>query len=1001
MHNYSGFQVNTIDSFVQKIIRAFTFEMNLNSGYDIELDTGKVIDGLSEMLYDTIAENKELQKRLIRFARSKTEENKSWDFNKDIKVLAQEMFKEQFQELYGAGITKFDEKTLSSFLQKLYAIKSAFESKMNDFADRYESIIAQKSIDRQALGAKFKNISNHFLVKIKERKKYDDFTTTIIKAREGIEHWHAKSASPEILRDIHAVYPELSEVLEAYFSYFEKESENYYSASEIIKNFHAFGILNDLAGLLPEYRNENNVLLISDTAYLLKGIIGNNDAPFIYEKTGNRIHHIFIDEFQDTSSFQWQIFKPLIENALSEGFGNLIVGDIKQSIYRWRNGDWKLLFSGVSKDIGKDFITEKTLEENYRSLKNIVLFNNAMFRIIPQLLQEQYNNKLAEVNNPLLKQELMDAHYDRMLIEAYKDHAQNVPAGKEGGSVHISFLEKKSYEDELADKLPVLIDDLLRKKNKRPKDIGILLRTNKQAKYLTELLTAYQNESPDRAKYKIISGESLYLENSSAVRVLVAAMQYILDPDNAINLAQLLMEYQILQHEKPDKNKLLLSIKDKSYAQYLPERFLENISVYTRLELFDLSEALISVFKMADKTREFAYLKSFQNCIGDFTRKQYSDLSEFIDWWNEKGFKTSVQISDKTDALNIMTIHKSKGLAFDTVIMPYATFRFEHSGSNAPILWVKNDKAPFNRFPFLPIKYSEKLKQTVFKKDYFDELLYSYTDAVNMLYVTFTRAKTALYVFAPSGEDAEKKGKPGMFKTSGELLYHIVNKSNSFIEEEQGSSVFFADYYDPKTEIFDYSAADSEQTIREVQEKEADFLQLKEDFYPNTLRKAKLKLKYNSEDFMIESIPEIEEKVNYGKLMHRIFQHIERIEDVQKAVMKEHYAGVLLKEEAEALSEKITRVISSPEILLWFNGSYTTLNEDALLTVKGDIRIPDKVLFSEKEIILIDFKFGKHYEKYTAQLQEYQALLEDLYKLPVQAYLFYPEEKEKIIPIGH
>ncbi|NOZ33706.1 MAG: UvrD-helicase domain-containing protein [Chlorobi bacterium] len=996
LHNYSAFNVNTIDSFVQRVIRAFSFEMNLNSSYDIELDQNKVIDELTEMLFNSLSENKELQNWLIQFSNSKTEESRNWDFKKDIKNLAAEIFKEHFQKLYNINAEKFNKKELSDYLKMLYQIKNSFENKMSEFAYGYKEIIEKAGIDILSLGAKFKTISNHFLTKIAKNKIYDDFTTTIIKACEGIENWYAKNAAKEIIAEINSVYNNLSEILMNYFNFFEKEHENYYTAVQIINNFHSFGIINDLAGFLPEYRSENNVLLISDTTLLLKEIIGNNDAPFIYEKIGNRYKHILIDEFQDTSGFQWENFKPLIANSLSMGYDNLIVGDIKQSVYRWRGGNWRLLLSGVKNDIGNEFIEDKTLDTNWRSRENIIKFNNAFFEILPQILQNQYNEKLESINNENVKIKLKNEHYNTMLIDAYAEHIQKVPAGsdKNGGNVKIHFIEKDNYEEELKDKFPAVIDELLKNNYKNPRDIGILVRTNKQAKEITELLTYYQNEKNERAKYKIISGDALYIENSTAVRILISAMKYINNKYDKINLTQLIFEYQKSVSASLDYNKVFLSVENEDYIKLLPEKFLNEQELFLQKELFELSEELIVIFGLTDKTQEFAYIKTFQNIITDFTRKYYSDLSEFLEHWNEKAKNTSVQISDKTDAVNVMTIHKSKGLAFDTVLIPYTNFNFDHSSYSAPILWAKIDNQPFNKIPYLPIKYSSYLSQTFFRKDYFDEMLYSYTDTINLLYVVFTRAEKELIIF--SSFNIPKTKKNTSIKNTSNAMYQIVNQDIDIRVGDSAEIFNFSEYYNPETQIFDFSInhkAEKKDLIKE--EKKSYLLEKK---YPSNHWQNKLQLKLNSEEFFIESIPELEEKVNYGKLMHRIFQNIITIKDIDKSVMKQHSEGILTLKEAEEFILKIKNAVNKETVKSWFDGTYKVINEDALLTEKGNIRIPDRVLFSETEIVVIDFKFGKHNKKYTEQITEYKNLLKEYYGLPVKSYLYYPENN-KIIEV--
>ena len=239
-----------------------------------------------------------------------------------------------------------------------------------------------------------------------------------------------------------------------------------------------------------------------------------------------------------------------------------------------------------------------------------------------------------------------------MLIDAYAEHIQKVPAGsdKNGGNVKIHFIEKDNYDEELKDKFPAVIDELLKNNYKNPRDIGILVRTNKQAKEITELLTYYQNEKTERAKYKIISGDALYIENSTAVRILISAMKYINNKYDKINLTQLIFEYQKYVSASLDYNKVFLSVENEDYIKLLPEKFLNEQALFLQKELFELSEELIVIFGLTDKTQEFAYIKTFQNIITDFTRKYYSDLSEFLEHWNEKAKNTSVQISDKTDA---------------------------------------------------------------------------------------------------------------------------------------------------------------------------------------------------------------------------------------------------------------------------------------------------------------------------------------------------------------
>ncbi|MCD4793534.1 MAG: UvrD-helicase domain-containing protein [Bacteroidales bacterium] len=995
LHNYSMFFVSTIDSFVQKVVRSFAYEMNLNSGYDIEMDNDKVINDLTEMLYNSISENKDLQKWLIKFAEFKINEGKNWDFRAEINALSQEIFKEKFQSLFLDKKDADDEKKLiSDFLNSLYSIKKSFESKMNQISERYKSILVKEGIDFKNLGFKFQSISNHFYIKIPD-KKYEDLFKTLIKALEGIENWYKKTEEIDIVNSIKLIYDDLYECIEDFFKTMEKDSESYYSAEVVISNFYSFGILNDVANFLPEYRSNNNILLISDTNLLLRQIIGNNDAPFIYEKFGNRFNNILIDEFQDTSGFQWANFKPMIENSLSQAFYDLIVGDIKQSIYRWRSGDWKLLLSGVKEDIGNNFIDEQSLDYNWRSKKNIILFNNTIFKIIPELLQNQFNNELLTVKNESLKNTLISEDYDKIITQAYKGQKQNVPekSDKTGGSVMIKFFEKSNndkYNEKIYEHFPATIDNLLKSGKYKPSDIGILVRRNIEAKDISNILMKYQEENTEAEKYQIVSPDSLYISSSSAIKLLICAMRFIFDKNNDINTAHLIYEYQrIINGNEIDYNKIFLSVTDKTFEKLLPGNYIKSLDALSQKSVYELSESIINIFELYKLQKEFSYLKAFQDIISDQIRRNNSNLSEFLDWWEEKGITKSIQLSEKTDAVQIMTIHKSKGLAFRIVMLPYANWNIDHSGINSPLLWVTGNKPPFNSFKYLPVKYSRRLAQTIYAKDYFNEKLYANIDALNMLYVAFTRAIDELYIFAQYDDNK----KSNEIKNIGQLLYVSVYQDDSELIGEERGFIDLKNFTNQNNKIFlfDHKHKPSEHSIPEDEDDIISKLYSPER-YPNNITDEKIKIKFSSEEFFIESIDEIEHKVNYGNLMHQIFSEIKTGYDINNALEKMIFEGYISNSEKSELNEKIKEIISRPTVNQWFTDDFEVKNEEALITSKGDIRIPDRVLINDERIIVIDFKFGKKHKKYKRQIEEYKNLLEEVYEQKPEAYIFYVEE---------
>jgi len=990
LHNYSMFNVSTIDSFVQKVIRAFSYEMNLSSGYDIELDTQKVIDDLSEKLYNKISEDENLQNWLLQYAEHKINDGKNWDFRAEIKTLSQEIFKEKFQELFSKQENIEDEhKKMKEFLNSLYSIKNSFENKMKELSNDVKKILEDANISHENLGSKFKNILNHFLVKI-PNKKYDDITKGFQNALNGIENWHKKNEKSNILDAINSVYGSLLPKVVEFFNIFSNESVYYYSAIAIIQNFHSYGILKDIASLLPEYRNENNILLISDTTLLLKKIIGDNDTPFIYEKIGNRFKSILIDEFQDTSTFQWSSFKPLISNSLSQANYNLIVGDIKQSIYRWRGGDWKLLLNGAKNDIGQHLVEDMTLDTNWRSKKNIVDFNNVIFQFLPRILQAQFNDEIDKVNDDKFQQFVEHEQYRSIIVDAYEKNCQKVPKNKEGGIIKIKFSDdKKSKEEKEQDfEIAELINNLLEKENKAS-DIGIILRTNSEAKLIVNQLLDFQSKNEDAKKYQIISGESLYISNSSVVKLLVSAMKFINNNSDKINIAQLVFEYQkIKANSEINFNEIFLSVKNEQYTNWLPNAFIEDVQELTKKSVFELSEELIRIFDLQYQKEDFSYLRAFQNEVSDFVKTGKSNLAEFLRWWDEKGTTKSIQIPEDVDAVKIMTIHKSKGLAFNILIMPFVNWKLEETGNNASLLWASAEQEPFNKFSFLPVKYSPKLLNTVFRKDYFNEKLYSNIDALNMLYVAFTRAKKELYAFANY-----KANNKDAIKNVGQLLYEIMQIHTTENNADCGDLLDLKAYYNINETTFIIDKEHKIEPKKGVQKEDTKIKELQESGeYPNNKWLGKVEIRYNSDDFFIESIEAIEEKVNYGTLMHKIFAEIKTEKDISSSLQKMYFDGFITKDEMQELEIKITEVVNRENVKSWFSDKYEVKNEEALITFEGDIKIPDRVLIGKEDVIVIDFKFGKLQEKYKEQIQEYKELIQEVYDKPTKAYLFYVEE---------
>lgn len=992
LHNYSNFAISTIDSFVQRIVRSFAYEIKVPAGYKIEMDSQKVIEDITEMLFNKISDNKQLQKWLTQFALYKIEQGTNWDFREDVKKLAYEIFKEKFQSFKTTteDVDLEEEKNnLNNLLKEIIEIKKDFEAKMKEVSVKTNKILSENGILRDKLGRNFKTITNYLTVKITEKQEFEP-GKTVLKALESEENWFAKSAKSNIKEQVMSVYSQLSELLDYTINLYQEEFSSYLTAKKVLSNFHSFGILNDISNILPEYREANNLLLISDTTVFLKKIISGNNAPFIYEKIGTKFQNILIDEFQDTSGFQWFNFKPLIENSLGSGFFNLIVGDIKQSIYRWRGGDWRLLLTEVKKDIGENFIRETSLDTNWRSKKNIIDFNNSVFKQLPEVAQNFYNKDFS-TNNSSIKNE-----YDSVLTSAYLDTYQKVAPinGKEGGRVKINFIKVKKSEkgkkwrENIRILIPETIDTLLKEQNYRPGDITILVRTNKEGKEIVDLLLDYINNTPDAKNYDIISSDSLFINNSSSVKIIILALKYLHNKEDQVNLTNLIFEYQkIINDKKLDLHYIFDSKNKQDLFSFLPEEFIEKYDELQKIPLYELVENLISIFKLNNYEQEYPYLHSFQDSVLKYVRDEYSDLHNFLQFWDTKGNTISVNISDKQDAVNIMTIHKSKGLAFKVVLLPYLDWRLDHSPTISPIIWCKPDREPYNKFAFLPVKYNSQIADTHFNKDYFDEKLYAFMDAINMLYVAFTRPIEELIVMTPTDKESKE------LTYISDLLYNTIVNSDIDFKNDENNIISLNKYYNAENFICEIDVDYEKININKYKKQETE-KSFSLDYYPVFDWRKNISVKSHAGEFFIESIKYVEDKVNYGNLMHEIFSKIIVKSDINDAIQDMIFAGKIDSKEKAVLIAKLKEIIAIPEVNDWFSDKWTVKNESEILTSTGEIKIPDRIIFGEDETIVIDFKFGEVRNEHQEQVLEYMKIISEISPdKKTRGFLLYGDKK--------
>jgi ATP-dependent exoDNAse (exonuclease V) beta subunit len=743
-------------------------------------------------------------------------------------------------------------------------------------------------------------------------------------------------------------------------------SRTYQTALEINRYFFALGILGDVDKKIREYAAGNNIMLISDTTELLNSIIAGNDTPFVYEKVGLRINNYMIDEFQDTSDMQWQNFLPLVRDSLAGGNKNYIVGDVKQSIYRWRNSDWKLLDEQLDKDFAQEGIDHETLDKNWRSARNVIAFNNAIFTIGARLLQNTYNSSLDNNDDKRLQPFLSK------ITKAYNEVYQQIPDSRKenAGHVKVEFIdtEDQLWQDYVLEQLPAQIEQL-QDRGYSLKDIAILVRTKKEGANVANRLLEYKSQNPDsKYRYDIISDEALFVNKSKSIKLIVSLLKYLHNPLDASLKALAVYEYFKYSNQLTAEEALL---KYFSAKDGLPEDITAELNRMRELPLYEMTEEMFRLFGNAMNRNEQIYIQSFLDMVLDFTIRYSSDLDAFLKWWDESGIKKTIFTPDGQDAIRIMTIHKSKGLGFDAVIIPFCNWEIDHK--LATILWCRPQSEPFNRLHLVPVKYSSKLKNTIFNYEYYDERLHAFIDNINVLYVAFTRAKNELIVFAPKPAKEE-------IKDISSLLWASVN-SYPDLRTDKEELISLPQHLNRETNIFetgrDYLPV---KNIKKSSIHEISVENLSGTPYNNRIHLL-LKNKYYFTDTGLR---------DYGTLMHEIISKIQTAKDIKSAIEEYYISGDIAAGQKEKVTALLESYLSIPVVSPWYSGEYTVLNEVRILHPKGSFSRPDRVMIKGGEVIVIDYKFGeKEDKKHIRQVKHYIDQIRKIGYQNVKGYVCY------------
>ncbi len=946
IHNYAAFDISTIDKFTHRVIRAFAHDLNLPMTFEVTLDTENLLTEAVDAIIAQAGEDETLTKLLIDFTMEKTDDDKSWDISREILETGKLLLNENNRE----EITHFHNKTISEFLEikkRLAKIGEQLEAENINLATKAISIINQNGIDTKSFSGEYfpKHIQSIIDGKFNPKNKtYHEFGDVKIN----------KTAKDTII--IESVIPQLLELLDTIYKNFEKR--DFYNA--FLKNITPLSLLNTVSNELVKIQSEQNVLSIAEFNAIIHREIQNQPAPFIYERLGERYRHFFIDEFQDTSEMQWQNLIPLIDNALSGEIDGekgtlMIVGDPKQSIYRWRGGKAEQ-FIALSKDINPFNNPDKKqfhLDKNYRSYSQIIEFNNQFFK----LLSNEFHNTAYK--------------------DLYENHSFQKPNDKKGGYVNISFLpiiDKNEFEndDETLDKTELFVLATLNtiqkvlKEGFEYKDIVILTRKRDQgiaiANYLTE-----QN-------IPLLSSETLMIQNATEVRLIIHLLKYLKNNADLEAKAHFLNylaqnnQDQIPIHDFIAKGMSLTN--EKEFESWL-ESFHVNLSFQNirKKSLYEAVEILITKFLNLKVGN--SYIQYFLDIVLERDIRNQAGISDFLNYWDKNAEKFSIPSPEGTNAVRIMTIHKSKGLEFPVVIFPFAAEDYTRKPKDK--LWLYNEEETVE-LPKILIDNTTSVEgfgeaaKAVYDSKKQEELL----DNINVLYVALTRAEEQLYVIS-------QQLKP---KKDGE---YPSNMASFFIKYLQNQSVF-----DENKVEYAFGNAKKLSLVKEHVDTSKVIESVSEILNPKNIKIAQ------REAIMWGTRQQ--EAIEYGNLIHEILSFVKTKEDVDFAITNALENGLITNNQKATVARTIDEIVNHSELESYFDKNTIVLNEQTIIQKEGNIIKPDRMVISkENEVYLLDYKTGSHQSKYKLQLENYQAAIEKMgYKVNKKALIYIGEKIEVV-----
>ena len=998
LHNYNYFRVETIDSFFQSVLRNLARELDLTANLRVELGDKEVEERAVDRLIERLTPDDKEMGWITDYIAANMSEDKGWNVIGNIKSFGKNIFSDVYQK-EGDKIMEAadDEEMYERLIGLLRNERQNSKDLMMRRGREFFEIIDKYNLSVEDFSHKERGVAGFFIKLQKGVFSPSIIGIRVLEAQKDADKWvaHAGIGKMRVARKavgrpaaiisalgvcmarediVRIVDEQLVPLLNDAIEDLPRQWRRHQSADMTLSHINQLRLLGSIEKEVRRIDEEESRFLLSHTQQALHSMIDGSDTPFIFEKIGCQLDHIMIDEFQDTSLTQWANFKVLLNECMSHrGNSCLIVGDVKQSIYRWRNGDWRLLANIEGEwDDAQERLSVSSLATNYRSRGNIVAFNNAFFKAA------------AEKEYERLKES--DEQRAAMLREAYADVEQQTSGDKqEGGRVEVTILPAMKKENRQAsdddddteqatDTLELIAQkvEALLEAGAMQSDIAILIRENRR---VPEIATYLADRLP---QVRLVSNEAFRLDASEAVNIMMDALRLLANPADSITRASLTKRYlSVIKGSFDDGD--LLPDEEGRRPDLLPEAFSKHTLALRSMPLTELTERLYRIFSLDKIEGQGAYVSAFHDCLGEFLADNAGDISQLLDYWDETMAGKEISC-DYPDGIRIMSIHKSKGLEFESVIVPFCDWQLYKD----ELMWCKSDEEPYNQLPLIPVNYNEKMKDTVFADYYKEETMQLAVDNLNLLYVAFTRAAANLFVIC------EKKKANFRQQLISDCLEEVAEsigaETKDLCNDGAAETLTFGSIYiarqkegKPTDNVF-------------MQPSEA--LDIRVESYEGSID---FRQSNASREFIGGDGDERQQGfIQTGSLLHNVLAQIATVDDIERVVAQMEEEGLTDHDESGTrnLLEMLKERVTSEKARDWFSPRWTLFNECTILSIDpktGEVvkKRPDRVMYDGKQMVVVDFKFGKQRQEYHQQVGEYMRLIRAMGYEDVKGYLWF------------